>query len=161
MFCSKSTIGSVLSSREHSSMKNIPYAQSKRNAFTLMEVMVAVMIVSVVIASIIEMRGNSTFIYLQIDKNKHVNQYLSFLVGNEKYGYEKESTTMKNLCDDFELDSELRREFSDIKIDIDYKELETLDMSEYDENSELVIEIGKSILSSKEASSSFVRIRLP
>jgi len=132
-----------------------------RRAFTLMEVMIAVMIVSVVIASIIEMRGNSTFMYEKIDKNKQINQYLSFLVANEKYGYEKESTTMKNLCDDFELDSELRREFSDIKVDIDYKELETLDMSEYDENSELIIEIGKSILSSQDASTSFIRIRLP
>lgn len=150
-----------MSFRKHLSNKNIPYAQSVRNAFTLMEVMVAVMIVSVVIASIIEMRGNSTFMYEQIDKNKQVNQYLSFLVGNKDYGYEKTSTTMKNLCDDFKLDSELRREFSDIKIDIDYNEIDTLDMSEYDENSELVIEVGKSILSSKDSSASFLRIRLP
>ncbi len=134
---------------------------TKKSAFTLMEVMVAVMIVSVVIAAIIQMRGNSAFMYEQIDKNKHINQYLSFLVANEEYGYEKTDTTMKKLCDDFELDSELRREFSDIKLDIDYNEIDTLDMSEYDENSELVIEIGKSVLSSKDSSASFVRIRIP
>jgi prepilin-type N-terminal cleavage/methylation domain-containing protein len=136
-------------------------SRGTHNGFTLMEVMIAVMIVSVVVASIIQMRGNSTFMYEKLDKNTHINQYLSFLVANDKYGYEKESTTMKNLTDEFELDSELRREFSDIKVDIDYDEISTLDMSEYDENSQLVIEIGKTILSSKDASTSIIRIRLP
>ena len=151
----------MLSSREHFSMKNIPYAQSKRNAFTLMEVMIAVMIVSVVIASILQMRGNSSFIYERIEKNAKVNQYLSFLIDNQDFGYERKSTTMKNLCDEFELDSELRREFSDIKLNIDYKKLDVLDMSEYDENSQLVIESGNSILSTSSSSASLLRIRIP
>jgi prepilin-type N-terminal cleavage/methylation domain-containing protein len=151
----------MLSSREHFSMKNIPYAQSKRSAFTLMEVMIAVMIVSVVIASILQMRGNSSFIYERIEKNAKVNQYLSFLIDNQDFGYEKKTTTMKNLCDEFKLDSELRREFADIKLKLDYKKLDVLDMSEYDENSQLVIESGNSILSTPSSSASLLRIRIP
>ena len=151
----------MLSSREHFSMKNIPFAQSKRNAFTLMEVMIAVMIVSVVIASILQMRGNSSFIYERIEKNAKVNQYLSFLIDNQDFGYEKKTTTMKNLCDEFKLDSELRREFADIKLKLDYKKLDVLDMSEYDENSQLVIESGNSILSTPSSSASLLRIRIP
>lgn len=132
-----------------------------RRGFTLIEVMVAVMIISVVIAAILQIRGNSTFIYEQIDDNAKINQYLSFLISNKDYGYEKKSTTMKNLCDEFELDSELRREFSNIKLNIDYKKLDVLDMSEYDEDSQLVIETGQSILKTNDSSVSLIRIRIP
>jgi prepilin-type N-terminal cleavage/methylation domain-containing protein len=134
---------------------------NRRSGFTLIEVMVAVMIISVVIASILQMRGNSTFIYERIDDNAKINQYLSFLISNKDYGYEKKSTTMKNLCDEFELDSELRREFSNIKLNIDYKKLDVLDMSEYDEDSQLMIEVGQSILKANDSSASLIRIRIP
>jgi prepilin-type N-terminal cleavage/methylation domain-containing protein len=132
-----------------------------RRGFTLIEVMIAVMIVSVVIGSILQMRGNSTFIYKQIDENSKINQYLSFFISNDNYGFEKEDTTMKNLCDEFELDSELRREFSDIRLKIDYKQLDLIDTSELDESSELVIETGKSIINTNNSSASLIRIRIP
>ena len=146
MYCSKSTCRSILSSRK---------------AFTLIEVMIAVMIISVVIASILQMRGNSTFIYERIDENSKINQYLSFFIANQDFGFESKNTSMKNLCDEFDLDSELRREFSNIKLKLDYKKLNILDMSEYDENSELVIETGRTILNTNDSTASLIRIRVP
>lgn len=133
----------------------------RKPAFTLIEVMIAVMIVSVVIASILQMRGNSTFMYEQIDDNAKINQYLSFFIANADYGYERKSTSMKNLCDEFELDSDLRRELSSIKLNIDYEELQTLDMSEFDEASELVIETGRTIINTDDSTASITRIRIP
>jgi len=132
-----------------------------RRGFTLIEVMIAVMIISVVIAAILQMRGNSTFIYEKIDENSKINQYLSFFIANKDFGFERKSTSMKNLCDEFELDSELRREFSSIKLKIEYKKLDVLDMSEYDENSELVIETGNSIIYTNNSTASLTRIRIP
>jgi len=130
-------------------------------AFTLMEVMVAVMIISVVIASILQMRGNSTLMYEKIDQTAKMNQYLSFFIANPDYGFERKSTNMKNLCDEFALDSELRREFSSIKLNIEYKKLDILDTSEFDESSELVLETGQSIIQTKDASASLIRLRIP
>jgi len=130
-------------------------------AFTLMEVMVAVMIISVVIASILQMRGNSTLMYEKIDQTAKMNQYLSFFIANSDYGFERKSTNMKNLCDEFALDSELRREFSSIKLNIEYKKLDILDTSEFDESSELVLETGQSIIQTKDASASLIRLRIP
>lgn len=161
MYCSKSTCGSILISRKHFFKKNVSYAQSARNGFTLIEVMIAVMIISVVIGAILQMRGNSSFIYEKIDQNAKINQYLSFFIANNDFGLERKSTTMKNLCDEFELDSELRREFSSIKLNIDYKKLDILDMSEFDEGAELVVETGKSIIHTKNSSASLIRVRIP
>lgn len=136
-------------------------SQSKRNGFTLIEVMVAVMIISVVIAAIIQMRGNSSFLYERIDKNAKINQYLSFFIANKDYGFEKKSTTLKNLSEEFELDSELRREFSYIRLSIDYKKLNIIDTSEMDEDSELVLETGKSIIHLNDSTASLIRLRIP
>ncbi len=132
-----------------------------RRAFTLIEVMVAVMIISVVIAAILEMRGNSTFIYQRIGENTKTNQYLSFLIANKDYGFERKSTSIKNLCEEFELDSQLRRELSSMKLNIDYKKLNILDISEMYEGSELVLETGKSIVHVNNSTASLIRIRIP
>lgn len=132
-----------------------------RRAFTLIEVMIAVMIVSVVIAAILQMRGNTSFMYEKIDQNAKINHYLSFFISNKDYGFEKKSTTMKNLCDEFEIDSELRRELSSVKLNIKYKKLDILDTSKYDENSQLVIETGNSILNTGDSSATLIRLRIP
>ena len=132
-----------------------------RRAFTLMEVMVAVMIISVVIAAILQMRGNSTFHYQRIGDKAKINQYLSFFIANKDYGFERKTTSLKNLSKEFELDSELRRELSSIKLNIDYEKLNILDMSEVDEGSELVLETGKSIVHTNNATASLIRLRIP
>jgi prepilin-type N-terminal cleavage/methylation domain-containing protein len=52
MHCSKSTSGSILSSRENFSKKNIPYAQSRSNGFTLIELLISISILSILMIAL-------------------------------------------------------------------------------------------------------------
>ena len=68
----------------------------KRRAFTLMEVMVAVVIVSVVIAALLQMQGNTHHKLFGIKEMIKTNQYNSFLLSlSDKYGFESSKINMK------------------------------------------------------------------
>lgn len=150
-------------------------------AFTLIEVMVAVVIISVVIMALLELFSNNTHIFSKLEKENKVNQYISFLMNNEDYGFSDEKLTLNDLVPDFDLESDLRQELKSQKVELVYQELDSIDMSEYDpdedENnpvndeefnpnekeqgsSNLVFEIGRSVLKSSDSSASFIRIRL-
>ena len=131
-----------------------------RSAFTLLEVMISVMIISVVILALFEMRGNSSSMFLQIDNNSKANQYLSFFIAQPDFGFENKRTTMKNLTAEFEVDLDLRRKLSSTKVDINYLELDSIDMKEYDESSELIFEIGATNVNVENATASLMRIKL-
>lgn len=131
-----------------------------RAAFTLLEVMISVMIISVVILALFEMRANSNLIFFKIEDKSKVNQSLSFFIGQKDFGFENKKTSMKNLITDFELNSELAKEFSDTKVDIKYIELESIDMKDYDEGNEMIFEIGSTNIKINERSASFMRIKL-
>ncbi len=159
----------------------------KRDAFTLLEVMIAVVIISVVIMALLQMFANNNYIFSSIDKKTDINQYTSFFVSNPKYGFEKESVYLDELVVMFNVEDELRRELKTIKAEILYQELDEIDMSDFDitdeeesdsyvdsyENqdsknvsSNMVFEIGKTILlvneknSENKLSSSLLRIRV-
>ena len=158
----------------------MPKRHFYRRGFTLIEVMVAVMIVSVVIAALLQMQGDTTHKFFGIKKMMKTNQYNSFLLSHgDKYGFEKSSMDMSRLVEDFDLESDLRRRLKDIKVELDYEELETIDMSEYEdsgedeENSDLdneggenmnpssiVFEIGKTILKTEKFTTSLIRIKI-
>lgn len=157
----------------------MPKRQHFSTAFTLIEVMVAVMIVSVVIAALLQMQGNAAHKFLQIKKMMDNSQYSSFLLSNsQKYGFERSRTDVKSLLDDFELESDLRRNLASIKLNIEYEELNVIDTNEMlglfeDEESEVdepksgnsgssgvVFEIGKTVLKSEEFTNTLIRVRL-
>jgi len=146
-----------------------------RRAFTLIEVMVAVVIISIVIAALLQMMGNSTNIFSKIKKDSTIGQYISMLVSSQDYGFEDKKITLDQLSADFEFDSHLRRKLKSIKTRIIYTELESIDMSEFDENtseevieedeskqvnSSMIFEIGKSTLKFKDSSVSLLRLRI-
>jgi len=152
-----------------------------RSAFTLIEVMVAVVIISVVIMALLELFSNNTHIFSKLEKENKVNQYLSFLMYNSDYGFSDEKLTLYDLIADFDVENDLRQELKNQKVEILYQELDSIDMSEYDPNedednpindevintkekeqgsSNLVFEIGRSVLKSQDSSGSFIRIRL-
>ena len=134
-----------------------------RKAFTLLEVMVAVVIISVVIMGLLKMRGHSTHIFLSLSQKLEINQHLSFLIGNSDYGFEKKSITADMLLSDFDMESELRQQLKTLKIDLTYQELNAIDLSENDAenlNSDMVLETGKTILTTDNASVSLPRIRM-
>ena len=157
----------------------MPKKKSFRSGFTLIEIMVAVVIVSIVIAALLEMQGNTNHKFLQIRKMMQSNQYNSFLLSQaDKYGFENDKLDMERLIEDFRVESDLRRRLSAIKAEIEYVELDTIDTSEFedggtDENGEdlpeedvqtsttgLVFEIGKTVLKSKEFDGQLIRVRV-
>ncbi len=144
-------------------MKRFVLAWDMRKAFTLLEVMVAVVIISVVIMGLLQMRGHNTHIFLSLSQKLEINQHLSFLIGNNDCGFEKESITADKLLNEFDMETELRQQLKKVKIDLSYQELDAIDLGEsHDENlnSEMVIEIGKTVLRTDKSSVSLPRVRM-
>ena len=138
----------------------------KREAFTLIEVMVAVMIVSVVISALLQMRGDTSNKFFNIKKMLETTQYSSFLLANDdKYGFERSSIDMKRLADDFRVESDLRRKLSSMKVKLQYEKLQIIDTSEFNSDEQnsstgLVFEIGKSTMQVAKEHTSLIRIRV-
>lgn len=141
----------------------------KRRAFTLVEVMVAVVIVSVVIAALLQMQGNTNHKLFNIKEMMKTNQYNSFLLSlSDKYGFESSKMDMKRLVDEFALESDLRRRLKGMKLELDYEELTTIDTSELDassdlnetSNTSLIFEIGKTTLKTKDFTTQVIRVKI-
>ena len=136
---------------------------SGRDAFTLIEVMIAVVIISVVIMALLTMKGNSTHIFMNFSKAMKTNQLSSFFIANKDYGFEGKSTTLDKLLGDFTVENNLRRELRKNKVKVVYTKLSTIDLSESDEEgstSNVIFEVGRSTLQTKTASTSLIRLRL-
>lgn len=146
-----------------------------RKGFTLIEVMVAVMIISVVILGLLQLFANNTHIFFGLDKKVHYNQYLSAFLASQKYGFEEKKTTMHELLSDFDINDDLRRQLKEIKVNVIYQELEVIDLSEFqasneasdpevkaakETNSGMIFEMGKSVLKFEDVSISLTRIKL-
>jgi len=136
------------------------------HAFTLIEVMIAVMIISLVIAALIQMFANNTHVFLAYKNQIDTNQYTSFLIGNDKYGEEKKSTNMFELVREFDIDDDLRKELKSMKVDVDYVELKRINLSESESesgieiSSDMALEIGKSNLQKQDGSALLYRFKL-
>jgi prepilin-type N-terminal cleavage/methylation domain-containing protein len=146
-----------------------------RRGFTLIEVMVAVMIISVVILGLLQLFANNTHIFFGLEKKVQNNQYLSAFLASQKYGFEDKKTTMYELLSDFDMNDDLRRQLKEQKVEVLYQELEVIDLSEFqadkedvnpdaqvakETNSGMVFEMGKSILKFEDASVSLTRVKL-
>lgn len=147
--------------------------------FTLLEVLVAVMIIAVVIGSLIQLFASNSSTFASIpQKILHANT-TSLLLGSEIYGYENAKTDLAELVKDFTIDDDLRRNLKNIKADIVYSEVTTIDFGEAAESiaeetssqngDETVIkeaseasnalEIGRTTLKINGQTSSFVRVK--
>jgi len=129
---------------------------SKKDGFTLIEVMVAVMIVSVVVAALWQMRGDATQKFLFLEKMQKSNEYATFLLGNaQKYGFDKSTISMRNLLDDFDLESDIRRKLKEIKVTLSYEVIDAID-----DNDSMVLEVGQTTMDFEDTHLSMVRMRL-
>ena len=143
---------------------------SKREGFTLIEVMVSVMIISVVVTALLQLQSATTKNFTHLRKIQKSLQYASLLQGS-RYGYENDSLTLDRLLDAFDLDDDLRRELKNIRARVLYQRLETIDTSdlqgdemetqEQQNEVSLVIEIGRTVLQLPDGSASILRIRIP
>lgn len=131
------------------------------DAFTLIEVVIAVLIISVVIMALITMYANNTHLLSSLKLQSKSSSYSSFLLFNSDYGFENKDKFMYDLVEEFNVDDDLRRSLKDIKVQLIYQELGTIDMAKADEgSSDLIFEIGKSIIKTKESSNGLFRLRL-
>ncbi len=149
-----------------------------KRAFTLIEVMIAVVIISTVVMALITMSGNNKYAFASYKNKTKVNQYASFFIANPDYGFENEKVYLDDLLSEFNVESDLRRELKKVKIELKYQKIEQIDMSEFDEsdeesidadsneqedknvNSQLIIEIGKTVLNLDDTSVSLLRIQV-
>jgi len=148
----------------------MPKRQLTRKAFTLIEVMVAVMIVSVVIAALLQMQGNTNHKLLQLKKSIKDNQYNSFLISEaNRYGFDSSNINLYRLVEKFDLESDLRRHLKATKIKVSYEILDVLDSNDFDDESDdeeensgngIILEIGKTDLKSDKFALSLLRVKL-
>jgi len=119
------------------------------------------MIISVVIAAIIQMRGNSSNMFMHLQKQAAFNQYISFVLWNDKYGFVDEKVPLSRLAEDIDLDDDLRRKLKNIKMHIEYTKLKKIDTSEYsDDDTGIVIEMGRDKISTQNLDTTLRRLRL-
>jgi len=129
-----------------------------KKAFTLIEVMVAVVIVSVVIAALFKMRGDTTYLFSKLEMMQKSNHYATFLLWNRAYGLDRSDTNLYRLLDmagDFDLDDDARKELKKIKVSLDYKRIETID------EDGITFEIGRSKMQAKDFQINLIRVIQP
>ena len=113
-----------------------------RNGFTLVEVMVATMIVSIVIAALWKIRGDANIKMMQMQKLVKVTPMLTFLSGqNMRYGFDDEKVDSYKLLDDFQVRRSLRARLKYQKMIVHYNRVRDMELQEGQ-----VIEMGESIV---------------
>jgi len=137
----------------------------RKSAFTLIEVLVSVMIISVVIMALLKMYANNTHIFTSIKEQIKTNEYSSLLISNANYGFEDKQLYLYDLVDNYDLESDLRRELKEKKAKLMYEVVQSIDLSEQDKeeessNSGMVLEIGRDVLKTKEFSVALMRLRI-
>jgi len=141
---------------------------SKQKGFTLIEVMVAVMILSVVITALLQLKANNTHLFQTLEK-KSLNIDALSLLNGKTYGFEKERVSLNLMLDRFDMDDKLLRELKGNSATLFYQELESIDLSEYDQSDEedtnatnatMKLMVGKTIMKFHNNSFALLRIRL-
>ncbi len=148
-----------------------------KRAFTLIEVMVAVMIISVVILALLQMFANNTHIFSQLTKQAKMNQYASLFLANPDYGFETKHVNLDDLVSDFKVNDAINSELKKSKVEIVYQKIKQIDMSEYNDknrekeklepskenqtvHSNMVFEIGKTVLKTDKSSIALLRLKV-
>jgi len=151
------------------------------HGFTLIEVLVSVMIISVVIGALIQLFATNTHTFSSVhQKILHTNK-TTLLLGNSIYGLENKKIDLAELVKDFNLDNDLRRLLKKEKVEILYTEITSVDFDDAAEsiadaeaasgengNEALIedagaatntMEIGRTTLKIGDQTSSFLRVK--
>jgi len=152
-----------------------------RSGFTLIEVLVSVMIISVVIAALLQLFSTNSHSFSSVHEKILQTNKTSLLLGNKIYGYEKKRIDLAELVKDFNIDDTLRRKLKQEKVEIIYTELMNIDFDAAaasiaeeeqtaQQNDEAVInetseatnalEVGKTTMRIGDQSSGFLRVKI-
>ena len=129
-----------------------------RIGFTLIEVLVAVMVVSVIIAAMIHLRANGVFLMQKTAQKEQNSGYCTFLLGSE-YGFEKERFSLDDTAARFDMDDDLRKILRNITVKSSWQKVANFAFEDANASVALSIEIGKSTISFQDGGCSFYRIR--
>jgi len=145
-------------------------------AFTLVEVLVSVVIISVVIGALLQIFSNNAFTFRSVNTKITETNRVTLLIGNTLYGLEDDKVPLDELLKEFNLEDELRRRLKKVKVEILYTELQSIDFDDAaeaiaqdsDEDQGLIqdaaeassaLEIGRTTMIIDHQSSSYVRIK--
>jgi len=149
--------------------------------FTLIEVLVSVMIISVVIGALLQLFATNSHSFSSIQEKILQTHKTSLLLGSKVYGYENKSVDLAELVKDFNIDDDLRRQLKQEKISIVYTEVTSVDFDDAAEsvaeikkddniNNEAIqtetgtatnsLEVGRTTFKLADQSSSFLRVKL-
>ncbi len=129
----------------------------KRRAFTLLEVMIAVMIVTVVIAALLELQSNTTYLFGRLGEQRKADMMMSLLIGSRYSGVENDGLTMDRSVERFFISDELRQELKQIKAEIKVRSLKRY---RQDGNGSVTLELLGSTLTTPFGSVDVLRSRL-
>ena len=164
-------------------MKRFVSEYKMRKGFTLIEVMVSVVIISVVVATLLKLFANNAHIFAISAKKTNISMLGTLLLGVPDLGYEKEDIYLDDIVGEFKVENELRQILKSKKVYLDYEELLLMDGADFEEEAQsivdenelsgsdeisaeqssgaLSIEIGRTIFKLDDQTSSFTRIKLP
>ncbi len=145
-----------------------------RKGFTLLEVMIAIMVISVVIGVLLQLFSNNTTLFSSMRGHSELCMRSSLLIGNKNYGYDNEKVTLAELVQDFDIHDDLRRRLKTYEATITYtpvKDLDTLheeigERVDYymDENRQSLqksaMQIGRSSFQMDEFQTAYLRLKL-
>ena len=140
-----------------------------RRGFTLLEVMIAVMIISLVIGVLLQLYSNNTRLFSSMRGHSELCMRSSLLIGNQNYGYENETVTLDRLVQDFDIDDDLRQKLKKYKVHISYTQVKSLDQEseqlhesvQYQDGlKETSMEIGRSSFEMDEFQTAYLRLKL-
>ena len=145
-----------------------------RKGFTLLEVMIAVMIISLVIGVLLQLYSNNTTLFGSMRGKSELCMRSSLLIGNSDYGYEDKKLTIAELVQDFNINDELRQKLKTYKAEITYFTVKDLssEQEDLDETTESYIaqnresikehsmEIGRSSFEMDGSYTAFLRLKL-
>jgi len=97
-----------------------------RRGFTLLEVMVAVMIITLVIGVLLQLYSNNTRLFSSMRGHSELCMRSSLLIGNTEYGYEDKKTDLADLVRDFDIDDDLRQKLKKYEVKIAYAQVKEL-----------------------------------
>ena len=148
------------------------------DGFTLIEVLVAVMIIVVVIGSMLQLFSSNSRFFATMEEKAVGAYHASLLVGTTDVGFENKKVALDTLLLDFKVDDSLRRTLKQIKVDVEYTELMLLDGADFsdameeesaqmgesaevaDKAAETAIEIGRTSFTLNGRTTSFIRLKL-
>lgn len=155
-------------------MKRSESVYGMRRGFTLLEVMISVMIISLVIGVLLQLYSNNTRLFSSMRGHSELCMRSSLLIGNNEYGYEDKKINLAELVREFEINDELRQKLKKYEAKVTYthvKELreatqeidETVEhfMSQSEEGlKKRSMEIGRSSFEMDEFQTAYLRLRL-